>query len=201
MPLVCVWRLASKSPPFGGEVGSAIRCERAGASAKVPHDTLSIAPYIRSLADHATKHIREVRLIAHAATLGDRAERGFRGEHQSLGELDPSASDPELGGRAECPFELPAEVAEAEIEKRREISYVDPGRQRRFDMRDEASRLPPWEPSACRKRLHSNIDFTHASSVQRLSSLAESPVRGEAARSHDAGNWTLRAQVQLLFPK
>ena len=150
-----------------------------GVSANGPHDTPAVAPYMRGLAHHATKYIGEMRLIAHAAALGNRAERRFRGEHQSLRELDASAADPGLGARTERSFELPAEVADAEIEKGCEISHVDLAGQCRFDVSGEALRFPHGKSSAPREALHSDVGFTHALSVRKPTFPRSPPSGGQ----------------------
>ena len=67
-----------------------------------------------------------MRLIAHAAPDGNRAEGLGRRQHQSLGQLDTPAQHIVARRNTKRAFERAAEVAGAEVEEPRELLNGNP---------------------------------------------------------------------------
>jgi hypothetical protein len=105
------------------------------------------APRVRRLADYAMERAREVRLIAHAAPYGNRAEGLGRRQHQSLGHLDAPAQHIAARRFVKRTFERTAEVASAESQETCELMNEDPSGLIGFHMCNDPARLPCREAS------------------------------------------------------
>ena len=97
-------------------------------AASVDHERASpsTAPCVGCLADYPLETAREMRLIAHAAPDGDRAERFGRRQHQPLRHLDAPAQHIVARRYTKRTFERTAEVAGAEANEPRELLNVNP---------------------------------------------------------------------------
>ena len=100
------------------------------------------------LADDAPERASEVRLIAHATTQSDLADRIGGCQHEALGKLDSTTRDIGVRRHAKCTFEYPAEVTAAEARNHCQILNANSSRKVGVDMRGETSGLPFGETAA-----------------------------------------------------
>ena len=105
------------------------------------------APSRRALADDATEHSSQVRLIAHPAGQRNLAHGVLRRQQQPLRQLHSPARDVSHRCLADASFECMREMARAETSERSEILYPDRRLQMRLDVRDGTADLPAGQPA------------------------------------------------------
>jgi len=105
------------------------------------------SPRQRTVADEATEHAGQVRLVVHPAGQRNIAHRILRRQQQPLCQLHSLAGDVGHRREAEAPFECTREMARAEAGERGEILDPDRRVQIRLDVRDGTTDLPIGQPA------------------------------------------------------
>src|SRR5580698_2118520 len=127
--------LSSSAPGTGIQASS-------GDAQRTPPGT---TPRVRRFPHDAMEGAGEVRLVAHAAPDGNRAERLRGPQHESLGDLNASAEYIVPRRYAERAFEGTTEVARAEAEETGELLNGNSPGQVGTNMRDNPAGLPCWQ--------------------------------------------------------